>query len=175
MPDLITHAAAVLLPAWLIGGRRELRGLPLLVAGTLLPDVLSRVPAILTGELHNRLHPLPAPLLYGFDPLHQPVGMALAALGLGALMPPAGRGRATGLLWAGMMLHLLLDLFQFHEGAGHLLLFPFSERTFEIGLFGSEASVFVAGPLALLCLLVGGLRRRARRRPSPVEPPRSPS
>lgn len=163
MPDLITHGSVALLLGFALVGRRRAPLLPLFVAGTLLPDVLARVPAIVFGELHSKLTPLPMGLLYGWDPMHQPFGMALAASIFSLLLPPTGRARAFLLLLGGMLLHLALDLLQFHEGAGHMLLFPFSERTWEIGVIGSEDSVLVAIPLALLAALVAVLRRRIPR------------
>lgn len=166
MPDLVTHACAGLLLGFALARRRPAPGLALFVAGNLLPDLLTRVPAILMGEVDAKLTPLPPLLLYGWEPMHQPAGMALASLGLALLLPPQGRGRAFLLLYAGMMLHLLMDMFQFHEGAGHMLFFPVWTRPFEIGWFSSEASVLIAGPLSLLTALVWALRRRARTRGS---------
>lgn len=161
MPDLITHGCSALLLGFALVGRRRASALPLFVAGTLLPDVLARVPAIIFGEVNSKIQPLPPGLIYGWDPMHQPVGMALVSVILACLMPPEGRLRAFCVLLAGMLLHLGLDLLQFHEGAGHMLLFPFSDRTWEIGLIGSEDSVFVAIPLAALTALVARYRRRS--------------
>ncbi|MCK6502458.1 metal-dependent hydrolase [Myxococcota bacterium] len=165
MPDLVTHGCAGLLLGFAVAWRRPAPRLALFVAGNLLPDLLTRVPAILMGEIDAKLRPLPPLLLYGWEPMHQPAGMALAALGLTLLLPPQGRGRAFLLLYAGMLLHLLMDMFQFHEGAGHMLFFPLWTRPFEIGWFSSEASVLVAGPLAGATAAAWWWRRRARATP----------
>lgn len=162
MPDLVTHGCAAILLGLAMVRRRPAPLLPIFVAGNLLPDVLTRVPAIVMGEIDARLWKLPPLLLYGWEPMHQPVGMALAALGLVQLVHPSIRWRAFALVYSGMLLHLLMDLFQFHEGAGHLLFFPLSDKPYEIGLFGSEASVLVAGPLAALTALCWWWRGRRR-------------
>ena len=166
MPDLVTHGASGLLLGMAFAWRRPAPMLPLFVAGNLLPDVLCRVPAILFGELDSHVLLVPRLLIYGWEPLHQPLGMALAALALALLFEPASRGRVWLQAYLGMLLHLLMDLFQFHEGAGNMLFFPLDDRSYEIGLVGSEASVRVALPLALLAGLVWGWRRR--KLPSPA-------
>jgi len=169
MPDLITHGSVGLLLGMAVAGRCRAPLLPLFVAGNLLPDVLSRLPGILMGELNNRFPHVPALLLYGWEPFHQPFGAGLASLALALLLPPAQRLRAFALLWSGMLLHLLLDLTQFHEGAGCMLLFPLDTRPFELGWVSSEACVYVALPLALLAVLASLARRRvlAASAPSP--------
>ena len=172
MPDLITHACAGLLLGFALVRRRPAPGLTLFVAGNLLPDLLTRVPAILAGEIDARLFSLPSLLLYGWEPMHQPIGMALAAAGLSLLLPPQGRGRSFLALYAGMLLHLWMDMFQFHEGAGHMLFFPFWSQPFEIGWFSSEASVLVAGPLALVTAGAWWWRRRGQARGPGRGPPR---
>jgi len=69
------------------------------------------------------------------------------------------RGAFANLL-AGCLLHLGLDLLQFHTGSGYPLLFPFSDWHWELGLIGTEATVPWSLPLAL----VGGMAWWARRR-----------
>ena len=160
MPDLITHGASGLLLgiAWV-----RHRPAPLLatfVAGNLMPDLLTRVPAIMAGEIDAKLVTLPRLLIYGWEPMHQPAGMAVAAVALSLLFEPAWRARVFVALYGGMLLHLLMDMFQFHEGAGHMLFFPVTTRSYEIGLVGSEASVFVALPLALAAGLAWWWRRK---------------
>lgn len=162
MPDLLTHACSGLILAWGLAGRRPAPRAPLFVAGNMLPDVLCRVPAIVMGEVDSKLLTLPRGLLYGWEPLHQPLGLAFAALALSQLFPPGQRRRTWGLLYLGALLHLFMDALQFHEGAGQLLLFPLSTQPFEIGCVGSEASVLVAGPLLIVAVLMGAWRRRLR-------------
>ncbi|NOY26130.1 MAG: hypothetical protein GXP62_09690 [Oligoflexia bacterium] len=150
MPDLITHGAVGLLLGLAWVRRRPAPMLPLFVAGNLAPDLLTRVPAILAGEVDAKLVRLPPVLLYGWEPMHQPFGAALAACAIAMLFERGCRGRVFLSLYAGMLLHFLMDIFQFHEGIGIMMLYPFSTTPFEIGLVGSEASVWVALPLALL-------------------------
>lgn len=162
MPDLLTHACSGLLLAWGLAGRRPAPRAPLFVAGNMLPDVLCRVPAIAMGEIDRKIVALPQGLLYGWEPLHQPLGLAFAALAIAQLFPPGERRRTWGLLFLGALMHLFMDALQFHEGAGQLLLFPFSLQPVEIGCMSSEASVLAAGPLLLVVVGLGLWRRRSR-------------
>ena len=145
MADLITHGAvAVLVKASSRGAMPAV-----FVLGTVMPDVCARVPAMCLGYIHVHLTELPAWMTYGWQPMHQPLGMVLVAY-LTSLMFVASQRRAV--FWnviGGMALHLLVDSFQDHHGAGYLLGFPFWEGTFEFALMGSEATVWWAIPLAL--------------------------
>lgn len=161
MPDLLTHGAVAVLIELGLARRGPARLAPLFIAGNLLPDLMARVPAIVMGEVDSKLFSVPRLLIYGWEPLHQPGGMLLAALALAMLFRPGMRRAAFLRLYLGMLLHLGMDLFQHHEGAGHLLFFPLWHRAFEIGWFGSEDSVWVALPLAVLALAWWLIRRRA--------------
>lgn len=156
MADLLTHGAV----AWLLGTalvRREER--PLLVTGTLLPDLLSRVPGILATGLAMRWEGMPEVLRLGWEPLHMPVGMVLASAALAVCFEPGTQRRALGLLLGGMLLHLAVDLLQAHMGAGYLLAFPLSHAHWELGLVGSEDSVLLA-PVLLGLVVLQALRER---------------
>ena len=71
----------------------------------------------------------------------------------GAVLDPAGKVGAANLL-GGMLLHMAIDLLQSHLGVGYPLLFPFSTHAVELGLIGSEATVPLALPLAVLAVWV---------------------
>ncbi len=143
MADLITHAAVGLLIKAATGRRHA----AVFVAGSLLPDVLSRLPSMLMSAARDVVD-VPVLLIYGWDPLHMPAGMVVVSWGLSLLFPePERRGVFVNLL-AGMLVHLALDMLQSHLGVGYPLLFPFSTHAFELGLIGSEATVPFALPLA---------------------------
>lgn len=172
MPDLITHAALGFL--W-----KRASGKPHIasfVAGNLLPDLLSRLPAMSLNALRDRGLPLPDAAMYLTGPLHMPVGMLLSSYALAFLFPEAERRAVFANLLGGMGLHLAVDLTQFHYGVGCALFYPFTARTYELGWIGSEDTVFFALPLALLTALLWAprLKRRAaaaRAAAAPTEAP----
>lgn len=157
MADLITHGCTALLwRAW-----RPREHTPSFVAGSLLPDLLARVPSIGFTRLHDGLGwPIPDGLIYGFGPLHLPIGMALSSYLLSLLFPAPERRGIWAALFKGSLLHLAVDLLQDHYGAGYTLLYPCSMWDWEAGWLGSEATVVLAPPLVVLTALVW--RRRAR-------------
>ena len=119
-----------------------------------MPDVFSRVPAIGLGWIHVHLTPLPVQAMTLWQPLHQPLGMLLLAYFLCHFFEAQGRVSVFLNLLGGMALHLGLDLLQDHHGVGYQLAFPFSEGVWELGLIGSEATVPIAIPLALVSLFL---------------------
>jgi hypothetical protein len=137
MADLITHAAVAVLAQRLVRSPQ----VACLVAGSVLPDLLSRLPSMFFAEVDRRVHPLPTLLQFGWEPFHLPVGMLLASMGLALLFPEAHRRQVLAALLGGMALHLGLDLLQDHLGQGYLLGFPFIRGSFELGWIGSEATV----------------------------------
>ena len=146
MADLVTHGAAAVLVKAATGWRMA----PVFVAGTFVPDVASRVPSIGLGLVHVHLVRLPEWLLFAWEPMHQPFGMLILAYLLCMFFPVAVRRSVFTNLMGGMFLHLLLDVFQSHHGAGYMLMFPFGTTSFEFGWIGSEATVPFAIPLGLL-------------------------
>ncbi len=156
MADLVSHwALAVLVKAgtgW--------RDVPVFVAGSLLPDLLARLPPMALELVARPLGGLPAWASYMWAPLHLPAGM-LAASYLLALLFPAERRRVVfANLLGGMGLHLLVDLCQDHLGVGYQLLFPLWTRPVEFGLWGSEDTVLVAPLLAAAAAAVWWRQRR---------------
>ncbi len=143
---------------------------PVFVAGTMLPDLLSRGPAILLTAVHTHVHPLPPALLYCWGPLHLPMGILLWCLLLAMLFPESQRRAALANLLGGGALHVVLDLAQRHVGLGYPLLVPFSGRDFELGLIGSEATVPWA-PVVALCTVALWWFRRVRFADADSPPP----
>ena len=146
MADLLSHGAA----AVLVKAGTRWRMVPVFVAGTLAPDMLSRAPAIGLGLVHRHVTELPPIMSYGWDPVHQPVGMVILAYFLCMLFAAEVRRSIFWNLLGGMALHLLVDMLQDHHGVGYLLAYPFSNFIFEFGWVGSEDSVYVAPVLAAL-------------------------
>ena len=175
MADLITHACTALLwRAW-----RPRAHTPSFVAGSLLPDLLSRVPAIGLTRLHDQLGwGIPDGLIYGFSPLHLPIGMLLSSYVLALLFPAEQRRGVFRAILGGMALHLAVDLLQNHLGAGYALFYPFSLYSWELGWMGSEDTVYLAPPLVLVTALVWRRRRRemaSRTAAAQPPPPAAPS
>ena len=146
MADLVTHAASAVLVKSATGWRYP----AVFVLGTLAPDVFCRIPAIVLGAIHNFMVELPPAATHIWQPLHQPVGMILLAYLMCLFFKDTVRRPVFWNLLGGMALHLALDLIQDHQGAGYQLFFPLDSRGYELGLMGSEATVFWAIPLAVL-------------------------
>jgi hypothetical protein len=155
--DLITHAAVAVIVKAGTGWRMP----AVFVAGTVLPDVASRVPAISLGYIHVHLAPIPEWLLFAWEPMHQPLGMTLLAYLVSLFFRVSVRPLVFLNLLGGMALHLALDVLQSHHGAGYMLGFPFGTQAFELGWIGSEATVPLAVPL---CAVAWWLARNHGRR-----------
>ncbi|MCR4439937.1 MAG: hypothetical protein QHJ34_11275 [bacterium] len=127
MPDLTTHLAFTHLvsrPVRLGSAR-----VPLYV-GALLPDLLTRPLYI--------LHP---PAYYVVYSLHTPVATSVVILLFAELCAEEIRRRVMAGLFAGVTLHFALDLLQRQLGSGYYCLFPFSWKSFALGLFWPEESL----------------------------------
>ncbi len=138
--DLLSHGAVAVLAK--AGTRWNMA--PVFVAGTVAPDVFSRVPALTLGWVHTQVMALPPLLTFGWDVMHQPFGMLVLAYLLAQFFGSTIRRTVFLNLVGGMALHIVFDMLQYHFGAGYLLLFPFSDWAFEFGWIGSEDTVWVA-------------------------------
>ena len=154
MADLITHSCVAILVR--LPGR-DSRWVPTFVAGTCLPD-LSRVPAMVLTRLRYDFPQIPEWACYIWGPLHVPIGILLQSYLVALLFAEAERPVAFRNLFGGGMLHLAVDLFQFHFGMGYMLLFPVSTWDFELGLIGSEATVPVVPILLPLTIFLARKR-----------------
>ena len=154
--DLLTHGAAALV----VKAATSVRMASVFVAGTLLPDVASRVPSIGLGLVHVHIMRVPEWMLFAWEPLHQPFGMVLLAYLLSMLFSAQIRPAVFLNLLGGMALHMMLDLLQSHHGAGYMLMFPFSTASFELGWIGSEATVPAALPLVVFAIWL--VRKRSQ-------------
>jgi len=158
VPELITHGSV----AFLLKALNRRPWTPLFLAGTVLPDLLARVPGSVLVEVHDRIHPLPEALLYAPEVAHLPAGIVLWSLAFSFLFPEKDRLAICWNLLAGGLLHILLDLMQRHEGAAYTLFFPFHHDPFQFGWFGTEATVLFAPVLAVLAVVTWRVRRGPR-------------
>jgi hypothetical protein len=136
MPDLLTHLVVAQ------GCRTAARGGWLtswFLIGAVLPDLLLRPISIGFPEL-----------FWFFMPLHTPVGLFLVCMLISGVQQEESRRLVFYNLLGGVGLHLFLDFFQKHIGGGYYLLFPFSWRSLEWGLFWPETSLY------LLPVWIGG-------------------
>lgn len=156
MADLVSHWALAVLVKAAVGWR----DVPLFVAGSLLPDLLARLPPMALELIARPLGGLPSWASYMWAPLHLPAGMLVSSFLLTMLFPESRRRVVFANLAGGMGLHLLVDLFQDHLGVGYQLWFPLWARPVEFGLWGSEDTVLVAPLLAAAATWVWWRRRR---------------
>ncbi len=166
MPDLLTHAAV----GSMLGVAARRRVLVWLVVGSVLPDVISRLPG-LAMALASRTTGLPVSyeLLQAVGLGHVPLAVLAVCLIIALLLPAPVRSAAFLGLTSGALVHLALDTAQAHLVGGYMLLYPFSTRLFELGLMDAEASLDLLPWTMALAAAALGLRRVIRsrwRRPS---------
>jgi hypothetical protein len=137
--DLVTHACV----AFLAKAPTARTHVATFVAGTLIPDLVSRVPSSALSWIGRTVSPIDPTFIYWWDVLHLPVGMLALAFTLAQLFPATARRAVFWNLLGGMLLHLAVDLLQSHLSSGYLLLWPFSTAGFELRWMGSEDSVFL--------------------------------
>ena len=155
MADLVTHVCVAYLCKVVARGAH----VPVFIAGTVLPDLVCRVPAIVFSGASQRGLAVPWELMVGWEPLHLPVGMLVLSWTLSLLFREQERRSIFWNLLGGMGLHLLIDLLQDHYGVGYLLFFPAPLPSFELGWIGSEDSVVMALPLLAITMLIWWRRR----------------
>lgn len=138
MPDLITHCSVAYLFKWIFRDK-----LALFVLGTILPDLLTRGLFIIFP-----------PLVTLLQPMHTPFVLIFICYFLCLFFEEGIRKGVFIALLSGSCLHLFLDLFQIHIGKEeYLWFFPFSWKSYEIGLFWPEASVLTI-PFWIILILV---------------------
>ncbi|NCG22021.1 MAG: hypothetical protein GWP91_23650 [Rhodobacterales bacterium] len=154
MADLITHMASVLLPASLIGGRY----VPAVTFGVVLPDLAARMPGEVLEQLDIAGISVPDVLIMGWSILHMPIPYALMCTAIAMGFAARDRRGVWLSLLMGGAIHFAVDILQDHHGLGYLLLYPFSEGRFELGLIHSEATVSFAPWLGLLTVICWAIR-----------------
>jgi len=147
--DLMTHMATGLLVKSATRGPYTAA----MVAGTVLPDLGARVPAMGFSKLAQSGVNVPPEIPYAFEVLHMPVGVLFLCCIVACFFDVDQRRGVFLNLLGGCLLHLALDVTQDHMGVGYLLAYPFSTSDFELGWMGSEATVpwaLIISPIALV-------------------------
>ncbi len=135
MPDLVTHIVG----AYLVNrGWRIARGAAFFYLGAMLPDLITRPVHILFPRL-----------LHAVAGFHTPFAIFLVCWLISFFFRTDQRKPVFWLLFAGSLLHFLMDLAQKHLTGGYLWLFPFSSRQFSWGFIYPEDSITFL-PLTLL-------------------------
>jgi hypothetical protein len=149
MPDLYTHTAL----AYAVPDKWR-AGIPLeaFLAGAALPDVLAYVPLKLLVALRWFV-PVPNWLVHVFVPWHSPAVFALACFLLSFLFEQEKRKKIFLGLLGGSLFHLFIDLFQYQPDGGYFVFYPFSLRTFQLGLIHADFWAVWAGGATILVLI----------------------
>ena len=149
MPDLMTHFLASHLVR---RGRDAAAANPwsgaialVFYIGAVLPDIITRPLTILTGS---------QTVFWATMPTHTPVILVVESWALSLLCRMELRARVFGLLCAGWLTHLALDLLQRHIWNGaYFWFFPFSWATGQIPLFWPNDAMW-AIPFLLIIVVV---------------------
>lgn len=168
MADLITHGCTAIIAK---SCTRRGDHVAVFVAGTCLPDLLGRVPSMALTRIRWDVPGIPEWAVYVWGPLHMPVGVAAMAFAFSFVFGVEVRRTVFLNLLGGGLLHLAVDLVQFHFGVGYLLLFPLSMWDFELGWIGSEATVRVVPFLVPFTILIARWRWGRARRKDGSSPP----
>ena len=146
MPDAATHILIQILLNQFIMIRKIL---PYTLFGAVAPDLLKGFSRWFTPE-------------YGwlFYPTHSPIFMLIIFYTISILFHQKERlFLITGCL-IGMIIHLLLDLFQINLGGGYYMpFFPISFKRVTLGFYETEASIFLL-PLTILITIIAVFSRR---------------
>lgn len=124
MPDAFAHFSV----ANLCLKQKQIKYLPEFLIGSLLPDLLGRVPCYLTKK----------DLYWIVAPFHSPLMLAPVCYGIAMLFKNMKeRKNIFKYLFSGSLLHVFCDLLQVQFGSRkyYYVLFPFSKRSIQIPLF----------------------------------------
>ncbi|NOY58612.1 MAG: hypothetical protein GXO75_06730 [Calditrichaeota bacterium] len=150
MPDLITHTAAAY---FIMRPGKFARFRVAFYVGTILPDILSRPFYILKPELYR----------YTIA-IHTPVFIVLFCFLFAEFFNREIRKDVRNFLLLGAALHFFLDLFQRHLLTGYLWFFPFSYKSFEIGLYWPETPLYFIPLWVGIIFVIEGMRYFRQRR-----------
>lgn len=139
MPDLVTHFCTACVTARMV----RIRFFALFALGVILPDLLSRP-----------FHILFPALFWYLTPFHSPLVCVLYCALFSLFLAPGLRLAGFFSLLAGAGLHLLFDLFQVQLCPAYYWFFPFSWRSFWLGLFWPEQALFFLPATILLTALI---------------------
>ncbi|MBN2410411.1 metal-dependent hydrolase [candidate division KSB1 bacterium] len=150
MPDLLTHYTAAY---FLTRSSAFLRFRAVFYFGTILPDIISRPVYILFPKL----------AVYTVA-MHTPVFLFILCLFLTELFHKEIKENVRNYLFMGVLLHLILDLLQKHHVGGYFWFFPFSWKTFEIGLFWPDTPLQLTPVWISLILMTEGIYYMKKRK-----------
>ncbi len=149
MPDLLTHY----LSARILTVKSGTRLISLFFMGTILPDVLSRVPSIVIAILFGTYD---CHLGWFWAILHSPIVLILVCFLMTFFFEENLRKSVFRFLIFGVVLHLGLDMLQktFTSGSGYLWFFPFSFKSFNIPLFWPDQSLYFIPVLLVILIFI---------------------
>lgn len=134
MPDLITHALTGHILHRASDGKMDYS---LLMAGSLLPDVVSWLPMNVYIRAEGWLG-LPHAWERWFPPMHSPLLVLLWCVLLALLFAERWRGLAFWSLGVASQTHILLDLMQLKYDGGYLVFYPVCLERHQIGLIPQD-------------------------------------
>ena len=144
MPDLFTHVAS----GFLVGRRFFVdHRLGFILLGSMLPDLMSRVPQILLQRL------LDLPVAHFFSAFHTPAALIVSSYLISFVFASSVRKLGFWLMLSGSLFHFALDLMQrlFYKPK-YMPWFPFSFEAVQVPWFHIHASLLVA-PIFFLAML----------------------
>ena len=141
MPDLITHTLFVYPLKY-----RFKKAILFIVLGTILPDILGRIAGVF----------IPGSPIVGWYQLsiHTPFSMILFIYAFSFLFLQKERKNVFIFLILGTFIHFFLDFFQKIISLGNLWLFPFSFKSFQVGIIWPDDTIFLIPILILINLLI---------------------
>jgi len=149
MPDLATHILSVYFGRYAKGVGRYF---PALLIGAVLPDLARGVGAVMAPHFY-----------WAWAALHTPFMLLPVCYLLSMCFQYRCRRGVFLAMYAGSLLHLALDLLQRHiGGASYIVGFPFTWKSFELGLFWPESSLLVM-PFLVAGVVAFELIRRHRK------------
>lgn len=145
------------------------KGAYLFFVGTLLPDVLGRAPRILLHMFTPKDWTVSPVVMELWNVAHTPIPFVVLMAAVAFLWPEKKRLKVFANLSLGGLVHIAVDVTQWHiEGNVYRLLWPISEKGYELGWVGTEASL--SWIPYLIPLALGGEwvhRRRLKALPAP--------
>lgn len=140
MPDLITHTAT----GYILKKRFfSSQGMTYFLIGCCLPDFLVHIPANLVRFFYSQMGMIhPYTFLASLFFLHEPLGYGLVCYWIASFVPQHKK-QVFWNLFGGGMFHYLLDFGQSHMLPGYRPLFPVYDHYMELGLYGTETTLYL--------------------------------
>ena len=159
MPGLATHILFNTITGKVC---RAGKYLPFFILGSLLPDVLTRVPSNclrIVNKLcwkfyHVDIPPYSSNISWFMAPFHTPFILLLLCYLISLGFPLPIRKPIFGWLGGGILVHLILDAMQRHNVFDYYWLFPFSWQSYRQGLFWPETPLFSLPLLFVIWLIM---------------------